>query len=170
MRYNAMKLRARQMSEEDHDFISLLTADSSTNILGNDISAAPVNTAGNHPETTPEENPAPHRLIIEQISETGSLTPLAAITISESREFTAQFTNSAVQHRLETAIIRSAIAYSRRDPGIKNITIQVNQNDKASHDICTQAGFIQTGNITLGDDTYIRYVYTIPRRQFGLFY
>ena len=164
----AVRLRARPASEEDLGFLSLLSRSPSTLRLGR--AAVP----DAHEPGQEKQAAAPvtgtRNLIIEMHGRDDSWEPVARVIISSTAQLSADLSPGLREQQLGKAVLKTAIAYIRRNQSIKELTVQILPDDAPSIAVFRQAGFIHTADTTVSGQVYARYVYTLPKRQFGLFY
>ena len=73
------------------------------------------------------------------------------------------------QH-LAKPVIRTGIAYIRRDPSIKKLVAHIKHENIASVKAFERAGFQFVGDTTFKGHPYLEYLYKVTSRKFGLFY
>lgn len=134
------------------------------------------NQAPNNLETYKQEfkksltQQSPHLLIIEQHDGSGKWVPIGQVQIEKDGEFTISLASEFRRQHLAKPVIKTGIAYIRRDPSIKKLVAHIKNKNIASVKSFEKAGFRLNCETTFSGHKCLEYIYKMPNRKFGLFY
>ena len=109
-------------------------------------------------------------IIIEQNEDSGNWTPIAQVQIDKNGEITMSLASEFRGQHLAKSVIKTGIAYIRRDPSIKKLVAHIRNENIASVKAFEKAGFLLTCETTVSGHQCFEYIYKIPDRKYGLFY
>jgi UDP-2,4-diacetamido-2,4,6-trideoxy-beta-L-altropyranose hydrolase len=111
-----------------------------------------------------------HLLIIERYEESGNWTPIAKVQVDKDGQITMSIASEFRGQQLAESVLKTGMAYVRRDFSIKKLVARIKQNNIASIKAFEGAGFKFVHETKVKGNPCIEYTYRIPRREFGLFY
>ena len=111
-----------------------------------------------------------HLLIIEQYEDSGNWVPIAQVQVNKDGEITMSLACEFRGLQLAKSVLKTGIAYVRRDFSIKKLVARIKHNNIASIKAFEGAGFQFVHETNVKGNSCIEYTYRIPRREFGLFY
>jgi RimJ/RimL family protein N-acetyltransferase len=109
-----------------------------------------------------------HLLIIERYE--GNWAPIAQVQVDKDGQITMSLACEFRGQQLAESVLRTGIAYVRRDFSIKKLVAHIKQNNIASIKAFEGAGFQFVHETDVKGNPCIEYTYRIPRREYGLFY
>ena len=116
----------------------------------------------------PQQNT--HLLIIERYEDSGNWAPIAQVQVDKDGQITMSMACEFRGQQLAESVLKTGIAYVRRDFSIKKLVARVRQNNIASIEAFEGAGFQFVHETNVNGNPCFEYTYRIPRREFGLFY
>ena len=111
-----------------------------------------------------------HLLIIECYEVSGNWVPIAQVQVDKNGQMTMSLACEFRGQQLVESVLKTVIAYVRRDFSIKKLVARIKQNNVASIKAFEGAGFQFGHETNVKENPCIEYTYKIPRREFGLFY
>ena len=111
-----------------------------------------------------------HLLIIERYEESGNWAPIAHVQVDKDGQITMSLACEFCGQQLTESVLKTGIAYVRRDFSIKKLVAHIKQNNTTSIKAFEGAGFQFVQETNVKGNPCIEYTYRIPRREYGLFY
>ena len=164
-----MRLRARQVKENDLMLIFDWINDPLTRRMSFNQEPIPLET---HKEEFSKvlNQQNTHLLIVEQHEESGKWIPIGQVQINKDGEITMSLASEFRGQHLAKPVIKTGIAYIRRDPSINKLVAHIKQENVASVKAFERAGFQFSCETTVEGHPCLEYNYKIPNRKYGLFH